>query len=97
MRVDPLYVPNLVGSLDSVAATEQTLSQELSSGSRVTALSDDPGAAADNVVLTAQIAQDDTFTQTGSDHRKPSSGGRLGARLGGQSAQRGNHSRDRGQ
>jgi flagellar hook-associated protein 3 FlgL len=64
MRVDPLYVPNLVGSLDSVAATEQTLSEELSSGSRVTSLSDDPGAAADNVVLTAQIAQDDTFTQT---------------------------------
>jgi flagellar hook-associated protein 3 FlgL len=64
MRVDPLYVPNLVGSLDSVSATEQTLSEELSSGSRVTALSDDPGAAADNVVLTAQIAQDDTFTQT---------------------------------
>ncbi len=64
MRVDPLYVPNLVGSLDSVSASEQTLSEELSSGSRVTALSDDPGAAADNVVLTAQIAQDDTFTQT---------------------------------
>jgi flagellar hook-associated protein 3 FlgL len=64
MRVDPLYVPNLVSSLDTVSASEQTLSQELSSGSRVTQLSDDPGAAADNVVLTAQIAQDDTFTQT---------------------------------
>jgi flagellar hook-associated protein 3 FlgL len=64
MRVDPLYVPNLVGSLDQVSATEQTLSQELSSGSRVSALSDDPGAAAGNVVLTAQIAQDETFTQT---------------------------------
>src|SRR5271163_47314 len=64
MRVDPLYVPNLVGSLDSVSATEQTLSEELSSGSRVSSLSDDPSAAADNVVLTAQLAQDDTFTQT---------------------------------
>lgn len=64
MRVDPLYVPNLVGSLDNVAASEQTLSGELSSGSRVTQLSDDPAAAADNVVLTAQIEQDDTFTQT---------------------------------
>lgn len=64
MRVDPLYVPNLVGSLDAVSATEQVLSQELSSGSRVASLSDDPGAAADNVVLTAQLAQDDTFTQT---------------------------------
>jgi flagellar hook-associated protein 3 FlgL len=66
MRVDPLYVPNLVGSLDQVSTTEQTLSAELSSGSRVSQLSDDPGAAADNVVLTAQIAQDDTFTQTAS-------------------------------
>jgi flagellar hook-associated protein 3 FlgL len=64
MRVDPLYVPSLVGSLDQVSATEQSLSQELSSGSRVTSLSDDPGAAAGNVVLTAQIARDDTFTQT---------------------------------
>lgn len=64
MRVDPLYVPNLVNSLDSVANTEQTLAQELSSGSRVSALSDDPSAAASNVVLVAQIAQDDTFTST---------------------------------
>ena len=47
-----------------MSATEQVLSQELSSGSRVASLSDDPGAAADNVVLTAQLAQDDTFTQT---------------------------------
>ncbi len=66
MRVDPLYVPNLVGSLDQVSATEQTLSAELSSGSRVSQLSDDPAAAADNVVLTSQIAQDDTLTQTAS-------------------------------
>ena len=66
MRVDPLYVPNLVGSLDAVSTSEQTLSEELSSGSRVTSLSDDPSAAADNVSLMAQIAQDDTFTQTAS-------------------------------
>jgi len=64
MRVDPLYVPNLVSSLDQVSATEQGLSAELASGSQVTSLSDNPGAAADNVVLAAQIAQDDTFTQT---------------------------------
>jgi flagellar hook-associated protein 3 FlgL len=64
MRVDPLYVPNLVGSLDAVTSKEQSLSEELSSGSSVSSLSDNPGAAADNVVLAAQIAQDDTFTQT---------------------------------
>jgi flagellar hook-associated protein 3 FlgL len=66
MRVDPLYVPNLVGSLDQVSTTEQTLSAELASGSKVSQLSDDPSSAADNVVLTSQIAQDDTFTQTAS-------------------------------
>jgi flagellar hook-associated protein 3 FlgL len=64
MRVDPLFVPDLVTSLDDVSASEQTYSEELSSGSRVSQLSDDPAAAADNVVLVAQIAQDDTFTQT---------------------------------
>jgi flagellar hook-associated protein 3 FlgL len=66
MRVDPLYVPNLFNSLDTVSTSEQTLSEELSSGSRVSSLSDDPSAAADNVSLTAQIAQDDTFTRTAS-------------------------------
>ena len=66
MRIDPLYVPNLVNSLDQVASSEQTLSGELSSGSQVSSLSDNPGAAADNVLLTAQIVQDDTFTQTAS-------------------------------
>jgi flagellar hook-associated protein 3 FlgL len=66
MRVDPLFVPNLVNSLDQVSATEQTLSTELSSGSQVSSLSDNPGAAAANVLLTAQIAEDDTFTQTAS-------------------------------
>lgn len=64
MRVDPLYVPNLVGAVDTVSGKLQTLSGELSSGSAVNSLSDNPGAAADNVVLSAQIAQDDSFTQT---------------------------------
>ncbi len=64
MRVDPLYVPNLVNSLDDISASQQTLAQELSSGSSVSQLSDNPSAAAANVVLVSQISQDDTFTQT---------------------------------
>ena len=45
MRVNPDYVTNLVGSLDQVTASEQTLTDELSTGVRVNSLSDDPAAA----------------------------------------------------
>jgi flagellar hook-associated protein 3 FlgL len=66
MRVDPNYVTNLVGSLDQAQANEQQLTAELSSGVRVTSLSDDPVAAGENVVLVNQIQEDDSFT-TSSD------------------------------
>jgi flagellar hook-associated protein 3 FlgL len=64
MRVDPFYVTNLVGSLDQAQANEQQLSSELSSGVRVTSLSQDPVASGENVLLLNQIQQDDTFTQS---------------------------------
>lgn len=64
MRVNPLYINTLVGSLDATSATEQRLTEELASGSRVNALSDDPVAAGENVLLSAQIKSDDTFSQT---------------------------------
>jgi flagellar hook-associated protein 3 FlgL len=66
MRVNPLYITDLVGSLDATSASEQQLTQELASGSRVNALSDDPVAAGENVLLSAQIAGDVTFSQTAS-------------------------------
>jgi flagellar hook-associated protein 3 FlgL len=62
MRVDPNYVTNLVGSLDQAQANEQRLTTELSSGVRLTSLSDDPVAAGENVVLVSQIQKDDSFT-----------------------------------
>jgi flagellar hook-associated protein 3 FlgL len=62
MRVDPNYVTNLVGSLDQAQANEQRLTTELSSGVRLTSLSDDPVAAGENVVLVNQIQKDDSFT-----------------------------------
>jgi flagellar hook-associated protein 3 FlgL len=62
MRVDPNYVTNLVGSLDQAQANEQQLTTELSSGVRLTSLSDDPVAAGENVVLVSQIQKDDSFT-----------------------------------
>lgn len=66
MRVNPLYMNDLVGSLDATSQTEARLAQELASGSRVSALSDDPVAVGQNVVLNAQIGRDDAFSQTAS-------------------------------
>jgi flagellar hook-associated protein 3 FlgL len=64
MRVNPLYLNDLAGSLDT--ASEQRLTEELASGSRVNQLSDDPVAAGENVLLSAQISSDDTFSQSAS-------------------------------
>lgn len=64
MRVDPFYVTNLVGSLDQAQANEQQLSSQLSSGVRVTSLSQDPVASGENVLLLNQMQQDDSFTQS---------------------------------
>ncbi len=66
MRVDPYYVSNLVGSLDQTQSTLQQLTSELSSGVRVTSLSQDPVASGENVLLLNQMQQDDTFTQNSS-------------------------------
>jgi flagellar hook-associated protein 3 FlgL len=66
MRVDPLYINNLVGSLDATSTSEEQLTEELASGSRVNQLSDDPVAAGENVQLSAEISGDDTFSQTAS-------------------------------
>ena len=64
MRVDPFYATNLVGSLDQAQASEQQLTSELSSGVRVTSLSQDPVASGENVLLLNQMQQDDSFTQS---------------------------------
>lgn len=66
MRVNPNYVANVVSSLNQVTANEQTLTQELSTGVTVNALSDNPAAAGQNVLLTSQLNTDDTFSQTAS-------------------------------
>jgi len=57
---------DLVGSLDATTGSEAQLTEELGSGSRVNALSDDPVAAGQNVLLGTQISGDDTFSQTAS-------------------------------
>lgn len=62
MRVDPFYATNLVSSLDQAQASGQQLTSELSSGVRVTSLSQDPVASGENVLLLNQMQQDDSFT-----------------------------------
>ncbi len=67
MRVDPNYITNLTASLDQSTAEEDSLTSQLSSGLRVSSLSDDPVAAAQSTLLASSIAKDDTFVQTASN------------------------------
>lgn len=66
MRVDPGYLSNLVGALNNAQVREQQLSNQLASGVRINALSDDPVSAGRNVLLLNQIQRDDAFTQSSS-------------------------------
>lgn len=66
MRVDPSSISNLVGALDQTQWNAQQLTSELSSGVRVTSLSQDPLAAGENVLLLNQMHQDDSFTESSS-------------------------------
>jgi flagellar hook-associated protein 3 FlgL len=62
MRVNPFYTYNLASALSSTSDTIDKLTQQISSGSRVNSLSDDPVAAAQNEQILSQLAKDDTFT-----------------------------------
>src|SRR5262249_29683638 len=64
MRFDPFYLNSAVAALDQTSAIEQRLTNEISSGSRVNSLSDDPVAAGQNVFLSAQLKLNDSFSQT---------------------------------
>jgi flagellar hook-associated protein 3 FlgL len=64
MRVDPNFIQNLATSLDQAQAQQQQLSAQLSSGARLSSLSQDPAASGQNVLLLNQIQQDDSFTQS---------------------------------
>jgi len=61
---DPKYLQGMAAAINQSSATEQTLTAELSSGLRVTQLSDDPVAVAKNVGLSSSISQLDTFVQS---------------------------------
>jgi flagellar hook-associated protein 3 FlgL len=55
-----------VGALDQAQANQQQVTSELSSGVSITALSQNPVASGENVLLLNQIQQDDSFTQSSS-------------------------------
>jgi flagellar hook-associated protein 3 FlgL len=61
---DPNYLQGMAAAINQSNATEQTLTSELSSGLRVTQLSDDPVAVANNVGLSSSISQLDSFVQS---------------------------------
>src|SRR5579872_6639945 len=64
MRVDPHFVNGLVDSLNRSTLAEQKLTTELSSGLRVSSVSDDPVAAGEASLLGSGISRDDSFVQT---------------------------------
>jgi len=64
MRVDPHYLTGLVASLNQSTLSEQQLTAELSSGLRLSSLSDDPVAVGQASLLNTAISQDDSFVQT---------------------------------
>ncbi|QHN03744.1 flagellar hook-associated protein 3 [Granulicella sp. WH15] len=64
MRVDPNYANNLVQSLGQVSLSEQNLTQELSSGLRVSTLSDDPVAVAQSSLFSASLGNLDSFVKS---------------------------------
>ena len=66
MRVNPNYVQNLTTGLNASSAAEQTLTQQLSSGLRISKLSDDPVVAAQNALISSQIKSVDSFVQSAS-------------------------------
>jgi len=64
MRVNPFYVSNLSDALNQTQASQQLLTNEISSGTRVNSIGQDPVASAQNVQLLNEIQRDDSFTQT---------------------------------
>ena len=64
MTVNPNYVRGLAAAISQSSGATQKLTAELSSGLRVTQLSDDAVAAAQNVGISNSIGRLDTFVQT---------------------------------
>jgi flagellar hook-associated protein 3 FlgL len=58
VQISASYLSSLTTTLNEITTNEQSLTNELSSGSRVNAISDDPVAVGQNVGLSNQLSQD---------------------------------------
>lgn len=63
MQINASYLSGLTDSLNLLTTREQSLTNELSSGLAVNALSDNPVAAGENVTLSALLQQDVSYQQ----------------------------------
>ena len=63
MQITASYLDQLTSRLSQISGNEQQLTNEISSGARVSSLSQDPNAAAQNVTLNASIEQADSYHQ----------------------------------
>jgi flagellar hook-associated protein 3 FlgL len=66
MNFDPNYISSLASSISQSSATEETLSNELSSGMSVSQVGDNPEAVTQGLALGSAISRNDTFVQTAS-------------------------------
>ncbi len=66
MRVNPQYLNNVAGAIDQTSAVEQQLTEELSNGTSIQQLSDNPSAVGENVALDSAISLDVNYQQTAS-------------------------------
>lgn len=64
MRIDATALSSLLQSAQSLSTKQVTIVQQLSSGVRISALSDDPSAVGRSAELTASLAQSDAFLQS---------------------------------
>jgi len=69
LRADPFYISNLATALDQSSGSEAALTNELSSGLRVSSLQDDPVAVSQNTVISSSIAADDNYVQVASSEQ----------------------------
>jgi flagellar hook-associated protein 3 FlgL len=66
VRVDPNYLNGVAAAIDKSSGLESSLTQQLSSGLRVTSLDVDPSAVANSAMIGSAIAKDDSFVQSAS-------------------------------
>ena len=66
MRIDGTLTASLVQTSQDLSTRETSISQQLSSGVRISSLSDDPLAVGRGATLSASLAQQDTFLTTAS-------------------------------